>query len=367
MKTTTLLVSLLTPTLLWAQRTVTSLNDGWEFARDSLFTQVEHINVPHDFQISQPWVPPTADERADNSDAAANTKSRLSARGFKEMGTGWYRRLLSIVPQEDQRYLLDFEGIMLVGDVYLNGQRIGGTDYGYVGFELDVTDRLKAGDNVLVVKASTMTEKNSRWYTGGGLFRNVSLVTTPRDLYFARHPLYITTRDNRYVNITAEVCYRAKMKDTYIDTRLYAPDGRLIHQQTDTAWRSTPARTVEAKLREMAVADARLWDTEHPNLYRVVTTLRRSDGSVADEVSDEFGIRTIETGPDYGLKLNGQKVLLKGYANHHTLGALGAAAYPRAIEKRLQLMKQFGMNHVRTSHNPYSRGPASTAADACPS
>ena len=127
MKTTTLLVSLLTPTLLWAQRTVTSLNDGWEFARDSLFTQVEHINVPHDFQISQPWVPPTADERADNSDAAANTKSRLSARGFKEMGTGWYRRLLSIEPQENERYLLDFEGIMLVGDVYLNGQRIGGT------------------------------------------------------------------------------------------------------------------------------------------------------------------------------------------------------------------------------------------------
>ena len=355
MKTTTLLVSLLTPTLLWAQRTVTSLNDGWEFARDSLFTQVEHINVPHDFQISQPWVPPTADERADNSDAAANTKSRLSARGFKEMGTGWYRRLLSIEPQENERYLLDFEGIMLVGDVYLNGQRIGGTDYGYVGFELDVTDRLLAGDNELVVKASTMTEKNSRWYTGGGLFRNVSLVTTPRDLYFARHPLYITTRDNRYVNITAEVCYRAKMKDTYIDTRLYAPDGRLIHQQTDTAWRSTPARTFEVKLQEMAVADARLWDTEHPNLYRVVTTLRRSDGSVADEVTDEFGIRTIETGPDYGLKLNGQKVLLKGYANHHTLGALGAAAYPRAIEKRLQLMKQFGMNHVRTSHNPYSR------------
>ncbi|MBQ4387563.1 MAG: DUF4982 domain-containing protein [Prevotella sp.] len=355
MKTTTLLVSLLTPTLLWAQRTVTSLNDGWEFARDSLFTQVEHISVPHDFQISQPWVPPTADERADNSDAAANTKSRLSARGFKEMGTGWYRRLLSIEPQENVRYLLDFEGIMLVGDVYLNGQRIGGTDYGYVGFELDVTDRLKAGDNVLVVKASTMTEKNSRWYTGGGLFRNVSLVTTPRDLYFARHPLYITTHDNHYVNITAEVCYRAKMKDTYIDTRLYDPDGRLILQQTDTARRSTPARTVEAKLREMAVADARLWDTEHPNLYHVVTTLRRSDGSVADEVTDEFGIRTVETGPDYGLKLNGKKVLLKGYANHHTLGALGAAAYPRAIEKRLRLMKQFGMNHVRTSHNPYSR------------
>jgi len=81
----------------------------------------------------------------------------------------------------------------------------------------------------------------------------------------------------------------------------------------------------------------------------------REDGTVADEVSEHFGIRTIEFGPDYGLKLNGKKVLLKGYANHHTLGALGAAAYPKAIEKRLQLIKKFGMNHIRTSHNPYSR------------
>ena len=140
---------------------------------------------------------PSVDERADNSDAAANIKSRLSARGFKEMGTGWYQRTITHHPLPNTRTLLDFEGIMLVGDVYLNGRRVGGTDYGYVGFQVDVTNQLHEGDNTLVVKASTMTEKNSRWYTGGGLFRNVSLITTPADLYLERHPLYITTRDNR--------------------------------------------------------------------------------------------------------------------------------------------------------------------------
>ena len=211
MKTALLaILCLLTPLHSYAQRQVVSLNQGWLFSRDSLFTQVEQVDVPHDFQIGQPWVPPTADERADNSDAAANTKSRLSARGFKEMGTGWYRKMFDgrrlkdeggRLMDEGRRVLLDFEGIMLVGDVFLNGQRIGGTDYGYVGFELDITKQLREGDNELIVKASTMAEKNSRWYTGGGLFRNVSLVTTDSELYFNRHPLFITTRENRFVNI----------------------------------------------------------------------------------------------------------------------------------------------------------------------
>ena len=340
-------------------RETESLNRGWLFSRDSLFTETKEVDLPHDFQIEQPWVAPAADERGDHSDAAANIKSRLSARGFKEMGTGWYRKRFEVGGKRSEvkvkRYVLDFEGIMLVGDVWLNGKRIGGTDYGYVGFQIDITNHLKEGDNVLTVKASTMTEKNSRWYTGGGLYRNVSLVKTSPDLYFERHPLYITTRENRYVNISAEVTNRTKSRTARIALKIYDPQGQLVYQGEDTCKRISPARTMEAKLSEVEIANAQLWDTSHPNLYRAVVTLMREDGTVADEVSDEFGIRTIETGPDFGLKLNGKKVLLKGYANHHTLGALGAAAYPRAIEKRIQLMKQFGINHIRTSHNPYSR------------
>ena len=338
-------------------RKVESLNMGWTFSYDSLFSNARQVDVPHDFQIEQPWIPPAADEKADNSDAAANIKSRLSARGFKEMGTGWYQRAFSAerLALKDKRYLLDFEGIMLVGDVYLNGQHVGGTDYGYVGFQIDVTNKLKEGDNELIVKASTMTEKNSRWYTGGGLFRNVSLITTAADLYLERHPLYITTRDNRFVTVSAELTNRTKSRKANISLKLYDPQGQLIYENTEEHQRITPSRTTVAKMKEVEIPNPQLWDTEHPNLYTAVVALLREDGSVADEVSEQFGIRTIEINPQYGLKLNGRKVLLQGYANHHTLGALGAAAYPRAIEKRLQLMKQFGMNHVRTSHNPYSR------------
>ena len=336
------------------RRTI-SLNEGWQFSTDSLFTTVRTVDVPHDFQIEQPWVAPAADERADQSDVAANIKSRLSARGFKEMGCGWYRKHLSIDEITDERVLLDFEGIMLVGDVWLNGQHIGGTDYGYVGFEIDLTGQLQKGDNVLVVKASTQREKNSRWYTGGGLFRNVSLVTTRPDLYFGRHPLYITTRGNRYVQLSAEFTNRKRDKETRMRVSIYDAEGQLVAETTASKGRNPQTRTQEMQTEELEIKEPRLWDLDTPYLYKAVAQLLYEDGTVADEVTEHFGIRTVEIGPDYGLRLNGRKVLLKGYANHHTLGALGAAAYPRAIEKRLQLMKQFGVNHVRTSHNPYSR------------
>ena len=351
-------VALLSCTAVTAQeRQVETLNFDWQFSRDSLFTHTETINVPHDFQISQPWVPPAADEKADNTDVAANIKSRLSARGFKEIGTGWYKKILSISPEQlkGKRLLVDFEGIMLTADVYLNGKRIGGTDYGYVGFQIDVTKLVKAGDNVLVVKAETQNERASRWYTGGGLFRDVNLITTSADLYLERHPLYITTRENRFVTVGVEYTNNSRQKDVSMLLKLYDPNGVCIYESKEGFTRRSASRTQEVRMKEVAVESPQLWDTEHPNLYRAEVTLMTKDGKVCDTYSEHFGIRTIEFGPSFGLKVNGKKVLLKGYANHHTLGALGAAAYPRAIEKRILLMKEYGMNHIRTSHNPYSR------------
>ena len=347
-------------------RTTSCLNFDWLFHAgdipDGASTALDdsgwrRIDLPHDFQIEQPWVAPDLSEHPDNTDVAANIRSRLSGRGFKEMGKAWYR--YHLVPADSlkgRRLLLDFGGILYVGDVYLNGERIGGTDYGYVGFEIDVTERLRFGeDNVIAVQADTREPNNSRWYTGGGLFRGVKLVATPKDLYFERYPLYITTRDNAKVNISGEFTNRSGRAVLSV-VKIFAPDGQLVCQDETTINRHRMARTVEVPLcGELTVADPQLWDTEHPNLYTAVATLLREDGSVADVASAHFGIRTIEIGPSFGLKLNGQKVLLKGYANHHTLGALGAAAYPRAIEKQILQMKQFGVNHIRTSHNPYSR------------
>ena len=347
-------------------RQVENLNWGWRFqagdvpgAGQPLFddTRWREVDLPHDFQIEQPWVAPASDEKADNTDVAANIKSRLSSRGFKEMGQGWYRyHLTPDASLKDKRAVLDFGGIMYVGDVYLNGERIGGTDYGYVGFEVDLTGRLRWGeDNVIAVRADTREPQNSRWYTGGGLFRGVKLITTSADQFFTRHPLYITTRENRYVNISAEFTNRGRDRQSSLRVRILDPDGQQVYEGTATRRRNTQSRTMEAQMPEIEIPSPQLWDIDSPRLYTVVAQLLREDGTVADEVSERFGIRTVEIGPDYGLRLNGRKVLLQGYANHHSLGALGAANYPRAIKKRLELMKQFGINHIRTSHNPYSR------------
>ena len=340
-----------------AQRHFECLNDGWEFRLNDEGAW-KQVNVPHDFQIEQPWVAPAADEKADNTDVAANIKSRLSSRGFKEMGKGYYR--LHYTPSKElkgQRVLLDFEGIMYTADVYVNMKRVGGTNYGYIGFEIDITDDLKYGKgNLIEVVADTREPGNSRWYTGGGLFRNVSIVSTPKDLYFGRHPLYITTRDNKFVSISAEFTNLTKEKATIIALEIQSPDGKCIYNETIALKRHKMARHQEERIAtDVEITNPKIWDLDTPYLYKVKAKLLREDGSVADEVSDDFGIRTVEFGPDFGLKLNGKKVILKGYANHHTLGALGAAAYPKAIEKRLKLIKEFGMNHIRTSHNPYSR------------
>lgn len=349
-----------------AQRDTLSLNRGWQFkygnssstAQNTDFStsDVQQVNLPHDFQISQPWVAPAKNEKADNSDQAANVKSRLSARAFKEMGVGVYRKVLH-APKEWQgrRLLLDFGGIMLVGDVYLNGNRIGGTDYGYVGFDIDVSKLLRYGaDNELVVVANTMAPNNSRWYTGGGLYRDVRLIATNRDLYFERHPLFLSTPVNKQLNVTAEVSNYTKSPSGLIEVAILDANGRqvAVHKQSLTF--SRKRRTREYVLDSIPLSNPQLWSCDHPYLYTAVVSLYRNDGTLADRVSEQFGVRTFEFSPQFGLKLNGEKVILKGIANHHTLGSLGAAAYPRAIEKRIKLLKSFGFNHIRCSHNPYS-------------
>lgn len=347
-----------------------SLNRGWIFHRGDLpgaelssydAKDWETINVPHDFQISQPWVKPSADEKADADNPVANVASRLSSRGFKEMGSGWYRKNLFAEPAwKGKRILLDFQGIMLVGDVYLNGERIGGTDYGYLGFEIDISDKLKYGEeNLIAVKADTGEPENSRWYTGGGLYRDVNLKITDPQLYFERHPLYITTpeagKERAVVNIQAEIAnYIQGLDSLTLRAVIRDRNGNEVYNRLEKHPFNSKQKIKEYHLDSFVLQDPELWDCENPNLYTATITLYRPDGSVADETSRRFGVRKIEYSPESGFKLNGKKVLLKGIANHHTLGALGAAAYPRAMEKRIQLLKEFGFNHIRCSHNPYS-------------
>ncbi len=354
-----------------AVRDTISINQGWQFHRGDVKNIAELkstqsgddvVNLPHDFLIGQDWVAPDASERPDNSDAGSNVRSRLSSRGFKEMGIGWYR--YELTPRDEwkgKRIVLDFQGIMLVGDVYLNGKRIGGTDYGYLGFDIDLSKLLKWGQsNEIVVKADTQNPSNSRWFTGAGLYRDVNLIVTNKDLFFPRHPLFIRTQDNKEVKIKAEIINQQKVAKGQstakmpVGVRILDADGKVVAEQKNDIHFNAKWRDREYELPSISLENAKLWSPDSPYLYTAEVTLYDSEGNIADQIKEPFGVRTIEIVPQKGLLVNGKKVLLKGYANHHTLGALGAAAYPRAIEKRLKLMKEFGMNHIRTSHNPYS-------------
>ncbi len=300
------------------------------------------LDLPHDFQIEMPW-----NEKASRG------------RGFKDMGTAWYRKTFEADPAwRGRRVVLDFEGILLHGDAYLNGQKIGGTDYGYLGFEADVTKLLHYDrKNVLAVHASTGANGNSRWYTGGGLYRDVHLIVKD-SVSVARHGVFIQTPsvNDRQATVSVQVeveGIKNKKLDLIIEAKIFAPDGQQVGLTRVDAPKDNKQPTVEVLLPAVTIDHPQLWWCEEPNLYTAEVSLRLN-GKVIDRLSERFGIRTVEFSKEHGFELNGKKIFLKGAADHHDLGAVGAAAYERGIERMMDRLKAFGFNHIRTSHNPYS-------------
>ncbi|MDR2681230.1 MAG: beta-galactosidase, partial [Tannerella sp.] len=301
------------------------------------------LDLPHDFQFEQPW------------DSAAS-----GARGFKAMGDGWYRKSFKADPAwKGKRVLLDFEGIIYLGDVWVNGEKVGSTDYGYLGFEADITKLLRYdADNVVAVYASTGKTGGSRWYTGGGLFRDVHLLVKD-SVSIARNGVFITTPDvsanNAQVGVQVEIeGFRGKNSDLEIAVKIFSSDGKQVGETKTLAPKNSKKSANEVLLPAVNIPSPQLWSCETPNLYSAEITLSLN-GKVIDRVTEKFGIRTIEYSKEFGFKLNGRKVFLKGIANHHDLGAVGAAAYETAIARQMDALKAFGFNHIRTSHNPYSK------------
>jgi len=293
------------------------------------------LDVPHDYQFEQPW-----DENEDKG------------RGFKSMCEGWYRKSFTIPESlKGCRITLDFEGVMYVSDVYVNGKKVASNEYGYTGFEADITKVVNyGGENVVAVYSNTGPVNGSRWYTGGGIFRSVWLEASNQTC-IARHGLYVTTEGDK-VNVQVQVMgwqrhniqIKAFVKDAAGNVVVSAEKGMPDH---------TTQNNTEVQLPVMEVSKPSLWDLDSPNLY-TVEALLLEDGVVIDSVADTFGFRTIEYAPDFGFKLNGKKVFLTGIANHHDLGAVGVAAFPDAVERQLRTLKAFGYNAIRCSHNPYS-------------
>lgn len=293
------------------------------------------LDLPHDYQFEQPW------EENENK-----------GRGFKRMCEGWYRKTFT-VPEtlKGRRVLLDFEGVMYVADVYVNGKKVASNEYGYTGFEADISKVVNyGGDNVVAVYSNTGAVNASRWYTGGGIYRNVWLATT-NDTRIARHGLYVSTEGDK-VKVQVQVVGWQR-HDIRVVAVVKDAQGHVIAESERVMPDHTIQNNTEVMMPDMKVASPQLWDINSPTLYSVEAKLVE-DGMVIDSVSDRFGFRTIEYGPDFGFKLNGRKVFLAGIANHHDMGAVGVAAYRTAVERQLRTLKSFGYNAIRCSHNPYS-------------
>jgi len=303
----------------------------------------QKLDLPHDFQIERPW------------DMHASR-----ARAFKTMGVGWYRKEFKADSGWiGKKILIDFEGIMLSGEVWLNGEKIGETGYGYLGFAADISNKMRYDSvNTVAVRASTGDASDSRWYTGGGIFRDVHLII--KDIIsVARHGVYISTpevsRQKAKVHMQVEVAgIENKEYNVEILAKIFSPEGKQVAETKIAAPRKSKLETVEVPLNDIYITNPELWSCDSPNLYTAKVYLVLN-GTVVDNVSERFGVRKVEFSKEYGLKINGKKVFLKGMANHDDLGAVGVAAYETSIARMMDKIKAFGFNCIRTSHNPYSK------------
>ncbi|HEY1788067.1 MAG TPA: beta-galactosidase GalB, partial [Verrucomicrobiae bacterium] len=284
-------------------------------------------------------------------------------------GVGWYRKHFDVpIADANRRIYLDIDGAMSYANVWLNGHYVGGWPYGYASWELDLTPYINAGGaNILAIRLDNPKE-SSRWYPGGGIFRNVWLVKT-EPIHIAHWGTYVTTpeisADAAMVNVRVTV-----NNDSHSDARLTArneiyelkPNGKMgsrVASMTtdDLNIAGRQATTFESKLR---VRHPNLWSLEHPQQYVLVTTVEQN-GDVVDTYQTPFGIRTIRFDADGGFFLNGEHVKINGVCDHSDLGALGTAVNVSALQRQVEILKEMGCNAIRTSHNP----PAPELLDLC--
>lgn len=307
------------------------------------------VDLPHDWSI----------EGRPNKD---NPSGRDG--GYFPAGTGWYRKTFTAPPDwKGKRVSIEFDGVYRDATVYLNGRKLGNQLYRYTSFQFDLTPGLDfTGPNVLAVRVDNSAQPNSRWYTGSGIYRHVRVVVTD-PIHVAHWGVAVTTAEASAATGRLSVRTRvANESDTAarlsVETRIVDGAGKTVRSAQSAANAAAGAET-ETK-QEIAVAKPTLWSPQSPSLYRAVTRIRKG-GKVVDEVSTAFGIRTLAWSAEQGLLLNGKPIKLAGGSVHHDNGPLGAAAFDRAEERRVELLKAAGFNAVRTSHNP----PSPAFLDAC--
>ena len=279
-------------------------------------------------------------------------------------GTGWYRKHFTLAATESNRLVtVRFDGVYMNADFWINGMLLGNHPYGYTGFEFDLTPYLKPAGEENVISVRVRNEgKNSRWYSGSGIFRHTWLsVTDP--IYVPTSGVFVTTpevsKDKAMVKIASEVCNSTGSDaDVVVRTRVLNPKDKTVQTTESQLHLSGNAtRTVE---QTVEVRSPKLWSPDSPELYSAVVEIVAA-GKTLDNASTHFGIRKIEVDAENGFRLNGQMLKLKGGCMHHDNGPLGSATIDRAEERRVESMKANGFNAIRTSHNP----PSPAFLDAC--
>ena len=310
-------------------------NDGWQFnlqevgsftAKTIVTNENWHeVEIPHDWLI-------------------------YDTNNLYKSGEGWYRKSFELTEEDITGVIyINFDGVYMNSTVYVNGENAGDWNYGYSPFSFNITPFVKAGKNEIVVQVRHEAP-NSRWYSGAGIYRNVFLKKRNKN-YIALDGVYISPlkSNNKWtIRIDTEV-----LGGNVITHTVLSADGSVFAK--------VEGDVVESVTKiELAAENPKLWNLNEPNLYTLKTELYDENG-LCDTVFSKFGFRTIEFDPQNGFFLNGKYEKLHGVCMHHDLGALGAASNYRALERQLEILKSFGTNAVRTSHNM----PSSDLVELC--
>lgn len=311
------------------------------------------LNLPHDWGIEGPFK-----QEYDGSTGK-----------LPWWGIAWYRQHLDI-PASDtgKKIYLDVDGAMSYATVWLNGQFVGGWPYGYASWRVDLTPYLKfGGENVLAIRLDNPPE-SSRWYPGGGIYRNVWLVKTA-PVHVAHWGTYVTTPEvnDSAATVKFQVAVENNtaagteiaVKNEIFELNADGTRGRAVAALT-TDGVNVAANQTQTTTGQISFKHPRLWSLKKPQRYVLVTSLTRA-GKVVDAYETPFGIRTIQFTADNGFLLNGKRVPLYGVCDHSDLGALGSVVNTRGLERQIEILKGMGCNAIRTSHNP----PAPELLDLC--
>ncbi|MBP3939976.1 MAG: DUF4982 domain-containing protein [Christensenellaceae bacterium] len=300
----------------------------------------ENVRIPHDWAIGHDFKPDNDPKQVEqvNEDGSKTLVTQYGNTGaLPTVGRGWYRKPLFFGKElEGKRIFLEFDGIMWRSEIYLNGSFAGKNHFGYMSFEVEITEFVRFGEENMLAILAEVDPDCSRWYSGAGIFRNIRLVIkeAAHIKYSGIHVKTPFVSDEK-ATLTAVVSTEGNA-DQIINT-VVSPNGENLGE------------FAAGEMKE--IASPQLWSPENPYLYSVITRVY-SEGKLADEVETKIGFRYFSYDENEGFAFNGKKTVFKGVCQHHDLGILGAAVEESALRRQLQILKNMGCNAIRTSHNP---------------